>query len=440
MASSPSTIGALSTKVMLDRVFNYRNRFKNPLVDSGFLNTSNYFTVPAAGGLVYQSRSNQGAEIIGCVRGKPAYGVKAANFYSVDIPSYSVNSPTVAYFPVSPYLSETSGTGSITTAVGETIQFVDLIGAGGNIINQTVMETRLSNAIQAHFVGLEQTILSEIIQRIDDPVNIKTYNDNENPYGATKTYAQDVTTLRPVASQVVDLSSTTLTTDKKQLELRLELANLFKDFPLSGSKVGFLLLPEIAFEVYRTYLDPVNRGQYLYKGVTETDGTTPSYGSSFFTSGNIVIVGLPDAWFKKNNTKYRSYAMPSSAIAVYHPMIPTYTSVMFGDQNMLSDVALQNRLAGAGIGIEPNHFNIARDSVTSDPILEAMVSRSGGHIDAFSTNTIRLLMSQNPLGSAGSLDLRMTLTSSLSVLRTQPQYIQEWEIDPALLIGAAPAP
>lgn len=433
MASTPVTVGALSTKVVLDRVFSNRNRIRNTLVDSGFLNSSNYFTSTQAGGLKYEGGGTPGAEVVGCVRGSKAYGFRFNAFDNIDIPNWGYNGVSVAYFPVGRYGTEISGTGSQTTAVGEEIPFNEILGNGGTILNQNLGETVLNQFIEKHFIGLEETLMEEIIKRIDDPVNIKTNGDGENPYGTIKTYAQDVTAVRPVATQTTNLGDPATTEQQKAISLIQELELLMEELDRSESKVITGLIPQSFFNRYRRILDPVLRGQYIYKGVTNTDGSMPAYGAGFFTYGNIVFNKVPDKAFKKNGNKLRAYFLPSSAIAVYHPMIPIYQSVMYGGNVMFSDVNIQSRIASQGIGLQANHFNQARDSMTSDPILEAIVNQTGGKLDAFNTNTIRVIMTQNQLGSSGSLKVRGMLESYMSVLRTQPQYIQEWQLDPALL-------
>ena len=436
MASTPVSVGALSTKVMLDRVFSNRNRIRNSLVDSGFLNSSNYFTTAQAGGLKYESTSTPGAEIVGCVRGNKAYGFRFDTFDNIDIPTWGYNGMSVAYFPVGRYGTETSGTNSQSTAVGEEIPFNEILGNGGSILSQNLAETVLDQFIQKHFIGLEEAILRDIIRRIDDPVNIKTHHDGENPFGTTKTYAQDVTAIRPVISQTTKLVDPATTDLQKAVSLLQEIEAAIDGLDRSESKVIFGLIPHSFFNHYRRVLDPVLRGQYIYKGVTSTDGSMPAYGSNFFTYGNIVFVKASDFFFKLNAAKYRAFFMPSSAIAVFHPMIPIYQSIMFGGNAMFSDVSIQSKIASQGIGLQVNHFNQARDSLTSDPILEAVVSQTGGKLDAFNTNTIRVMMTQNPLGPSGSFRVRGLLESYMSVLRTQPQYIQEWQLDPALISGA----
>jgi hypothetical protein len=431
MASTPTTVGALSAKVMLDRVFSYKNRIRNPLIDSGFLNTENYFVRPEAGGLHYESK-HLGGEIVGCVRGYPATAIALSSFDNIDISTWAYQGETVAYTPVMKILSVLSGTNQ-GNAVGQMIKFTDIVGDGGCILDTELNMLKLNSAIHAHFVGLEEVILFEIMQLIDSSITLKRDNDGENPFGVPKTYAQDVTAIRPILSQTTDLKDTAVTEVTKQLNLRREISAAVTGMDVSISKVLFALLPKTAFDSYRRHLDPVIRGQYLYKGVTETDGSTPSYGSNFFTDGNIVYVGIPDNCFKLNGTKYRCYIMPSSALAVFHPMVPVYQSVHFGGNVMFADVNIQQRIAAAGIGLTPNHFNMARDRLTSDPILEAVAATTGGRLDAFNTNTIRIFMTQNLLTQVNALAVALQMQTHLSVLRTQPQFIQEWQIDPTLL-------
>lgn len=424
----------------------YATRLSDRFMISGFLNAENCnLDSPML------SINNQGpAQFHTINRQMPVAAVNRAdaNYHSYTYPVIKYAASQQATVASSVYMSgEISGSVMATTEanIGLTaFNFDRFTNVNGSSIEGGA-DGLIRMQMAAHGRALDIARQKAFFDNIERNHDIKNDGDGLGPTGGNVTFANDCP--RAALAQQIDLSATNVATaEEKRLALIEELLKAV-DSTASGlpaltestTHMPFCLLPATAYNRYRMISDPLVNNQQFYKNVSMTTPgdmmITPQ--QIFFDMVGIRFVKFPDWFFKTMTTTtandtWKCYILPSSAVRWMFQPVSIASMLSYQGESLFMNA----EVARAVVPLLGANFYGAMDShARADDFLEEQARKYGRSVDPIAaTNVYKAYWDRMPAGtSPDAMAYTFQMRMNTAVIRTQPHFIQAWNIEKALV-------
>lgn len=308
--------------------------------------------------------------------------------------------------------------------------------------NAAVKDLMLA-AIQEVDFKTEEQIYKKIL---NDDHWVKTDGDGVSGIeGAIKTFAQDVTAVRPAVTQVVNLADGITEADGRTLMAEIRKAavgtsvrqNMFYSRDLIT-----MLLPQSVGNAYYAAFEYVKDYKTFRGDVEKTDGTFTPLNS--FTANGILFVCLPDEWFLKSadaGTPYRCLILPRNSISVCIPYPKKEPTGFIRASGTAMDEMIFRMEAAAGnlMEVVPDVRGVTMWKQMGERGMDPMIRNMGtGGMPIYDRGTMTAHFEVNPTSTGThSRSYSFEYNRYLGVIRRFPQYIQEFKVPLTLLPAVA---